>query len=75
MNIINNIIKKIKYKDKDLKGMYVVTDEMGNIVCFSKEEKELQHFIGKYNYAKDFQGLKKYKLYDLTIRKRIKKLL
>ncbi|NQT67383.1 MAG: hypothetical protein HQ569_07400 [Actinobacteria bacterium] len=75
MNLFKPIIKKIKSNDKDLEGMYVITDELGKIICFSKEKEELQYFIGQYNYAKDFQGVRKYKLYDLSTRKKIKKLI
>ena len=75
MNLCKLIINKIKSKDKDLEGIYVITDELGKIICFSKDEEELQNFIGQYNYAKDFQGLRKYRLYDLSIRKKIKKLI
>jgi len=72
---LNLIINAIKNKDKDLEGLFVITDELSKIVTFSKNEEELQHFVGKYNFAKDFQGLRKYELLDLKIRKKLKKLL
>lgn len=74
-NPLSDIIKKIKSKDKELEGVFVVTDELGKIIGFSQNEKELQHYIGKYNKAKDFQGIRKYELKNLALRKKIKKLL
>lgn len=74
-NPISTIINKIKNKDKELEGMFVITDELGKIIAFSKCEKELQHYIGQYNLAKDFQSLRKYEFSDLKIRNKIKRIL
>ena len=75
MNIINNIIRKIKLKDKDLEGMYVAVDDLGNIIGFGMDKEEAECMVGEYNLEKHKRGESMYRLQDIKIRKRIKKYL
>ncbi|MBA7598835.1 hypothetical protein ES703_05860 [subsurface metagenome] len=76
MNIINNIIKKIRYKDKELEGMYVAIDVQGKIIGFDKDLDKLQFYIGTYNEEKYLRGRTRlFKLDKINLRKRIKRVL
>lgn len=73
--MFKNIIKKIKYKDKDLEGMWIAVDDLGNIIGFDKDVNIVENIAGLYN-EKKFENKKRIiKLKDIPIRERIKKYL
>ncbi len=75
MNIINNTIKKIKSKDKNLEGMYVAVDDLGNIIGFDKDLDIVEGVAGLYN-EKHFEAKKRIiRLKDITTREKIRKYL
>lgn len=75
MNITNNIIKKIKSKNKDLEGIYVAVDDMGNIIGFDKDLEIVKDMAGSYN-EKHFEEKKRIiQLKDITTREKIRKCL
>jgi len=73
--MLKNIIKKIKYKDKDLEGMWVAVDDLGNIIGFDKDVNIVEDIAGLYN-EKNFENKKRIiQLKDIPTREKIKKYL
>ncbi len=73
--MFKNIIKKIKNKDKNLEGLWVAVDDLGNIIGFDKNVNIVEDIAGLYN-ERNFENKKRIiQLKDIPIRERIKKYL
>ena len=74
-NPFSNIIKKIKSKDKELEGLWVAVDNYGTIIGFDKDHEEVECMIGEYNLERHWRGKRMYKLYNIKLRRKIRKCL
>ncbi len=74
-NPISTIIKKIKSKDKELEGMYVAVDDLGNIIGFDKDRENVEGYIVIYNEAMALQHIRLYLITDLDKRMKLKEIL